>query len=53
MQLTQRDYETRKARVESGQGDDNDRRLVKHYEREGFAVKAAEDKHESSKPARR
>jgi hypothetical protein len=36
MELTQRDYDERKARVEQGIGDDDDRRLVKQYESEGF-----------------
>lgn len=38
MKMTQSDYEERKARVESGAADDNDRRLVEHYEREGWTV---------------
>lgn len=36
MELTQSDYDERKARVADGTADDEDRRLVKHYEREGF-----------------
>ena len=36
VQLTQQDYDERKQRVEDGTGDDEDRRLVKHYESEGF-----------------
>jgi len=36
MELTQEDYEERKSRVETGMGDDDDARLVKLYEREGF-----------------
>lgn len=36
MELTQADYEARKGRVDAGEGDDEDRRLVKHYEREGY-----------------
>lgn len=40
VKLTQKDYEDRKARVEDGSADDDDRRLVKHYEREGFEVKS-------------
>jgi hypothetical protein len=36
MQLTQQDYDARKARVEDGTGDDEDARLVKHYEAEGY-----------------
>lgn len=36
MQLTQQDYDARKQRVEDGTGDDEDARLVKHYESEGF-----------------
>jgi len=37
MELTQADYEERKVRIEDGTGDDEDARLVKHYERQGFA----------------
>lgn len=36
MQLTQKDYDERKQRVDAGDGDDEDARLVKHYEAEGF-----------------
>jgi hypothetical protein len=36
MELTQSDYEDRKSRVDAGTGDDEDARLVKHYERQGF-----------------
>lgn len=39
--LTQRDYDDRKARVDAGTADDDDRRLVKHYERNGFTTKSA------------
>lgn len=39
MKLTQKDYDTRKNRVTSGDGTDEDRRLVKHYERQGFVQK--------------
>ena len=33
--LTRRDYDERKARVVAGAGSDDDRRLVRLYEREG------------------
>jgi hypothetical protein len=36
MELTQQDYDARKARVDKGEGDDEDARLVKHYEVQGF-----------------
>lgn len=36
MELTQKDYNERKARLDAGTGDDEDARLVKLYEREGF-----------------
>lgn len=36
MEMTQQDFEDRLARVEDGTADDEDRRLVKHYRREGF-----------------
>lgn len=35
MEMTQTDYEERKQRIADGEGTDEDRRLVKHYEREG------------------
>jgi hypothetical protein len=38
MELTQQDYEERKAHVDDGTADDEDRRLVKHYERQGFTL---------------
>ncbi len=44
MQLTQEDYEDRKHRVDTDQGDDEDRRLVKHYEREGHTVREGGDR---------
>lgn len=37
MKLTQADYEERKARMDAGAADDEDARLVKLYEREGFS----------------
>lgn len=40
MELTQRDFEERKARVDDGTASDEDRRLVKQYEAEGYAVKS-------------
>lgn len=36
MDMTQSDYDERLTRVAEGTADDEDRRLVKHYEREGF-----------------
>lgn len=36
MEMTQSDYDERLTRVADGTADDEDRRLVKHYEREGF-----------------
>lgn len=36
MEMTQQDYDDRKARVDAGTGDDEDARLVKEYERQGF-----------------
>lgn len=36
MKMTQRDYEERLARVSEGTADDEDHRLVKHYQREGW-----------------
>ncbi len=38
MELTQQDFEERLARVEAGTADDEDRRLVKHYRREGYVA---------------
>jgi hypothetical protein len=38
MELTQKDYDDRKARVAKGEGDDEDARLVKHYEANGFTA---------------
>lgn len=38
MELTQKDYDERKARVDAGAGDDEDARLVKHYEANGFTT---------------
>lgn len=38
MKLTQQDFEERLARVDDGTADDEDRRLVKHYRREGFVA---------------
>jgi len=42
MKLTQKDYEERVARLADGTSPDpdDDRRLVKHYERQGFTVGA-------------
>lgn len=39
MELTQKDYEERVNRVAAGNGDDEDLRLVKHYEDEGFSTR--------------
>lgn len=36
MKLTQKDFEERVARLAAGVGDDEDRRLVKLYVREGY-----------------
>jgi hypothetical protein len=36
MEMTQRDFDERLARVEDGSADDEDLRLIKHYRREGF-----------------
>lgn len=36
MELTQKDFEERYARDQAGTGDDEDRRLVKHYLAEGY-----------------
>lgn len=36
MKMTQGDYNERAARIDDGTADDEDRRLVEHYEREGF-----------------
>lgn len=41
MKLTQKDYDTRKARVVAGTGDDEDARLVKHYEANGFTTEGS------------
>lgn len=38
MELTQADYDERKNRVNAGSGDDEDARLVKHYEDNGFEL---------------
>lgn len=40
MEMTQQDFEERAARVEAGEGDDEDQRLVKHYYREGYELGA-------------
>lgn len=39
MELNQADYEERKRRVDAGEGDDDDQRLVKLYEREGYTCR--------------
>jgi hypothetical protein len=36
MQMTQQDFEERLARLDDGSADDEDRRLIKHYRREGY-----------------
>lgn len=41
MKLTQKDYDARKARVVAGSGDDEDARLVKHYEANGFTTEGS------------
>ena len=55
MKMTQKDYDERAARIAAGQGDDEDRRLVEHYEREGFGPErtdsdSEEQAHESATP---
>jgi hypothetical protein len=40
MEMTQRDYDDRKKRVDDGTGDDEDARLVKLYESEGYQAGA-------------
>lgn len=42
MESTQQDFEDRKARIDAGTGSDEDRRLVKQYEKQGFAVGGAQ-----------
>lgn len=36
MEMTTADYHERLERIDNGSADDEDRRLVKHYEREGY-----------------
>lgn len=48
MELTQGDYEERKARTLAGQGTDDDTRLVKLYEREGFECRGSSTEKSSS-----
>lgn len=38
MELTQQDYDDRRARIDDGTADDEDRRLVKHYMLEGYGA---------------
>lgn len=38
VKLTQGDYEARVARRDAGQHDDEDLRLIEHYEAQGFTV---------------
>ena len=40
MEMTQQDFEARKQRVDAGVGTDEDARLVKLYEREGYRPSA-------------
>lgn len=40
MELTQHDYDERVARVAAGTGTDDDLRLIKHYEANGFSAKS-------------
>lgn len=42
MELTRKDFKERAARVADGTADDEDARLVKHYQRQGFKVEDAE-----------
>lgn len=39
MELTQQDYDERRARLGTPDATDEDRRLVKHYEQNGFSPK--------------
>lgn len=43
MELTQSDYDERKARVAAGNGTDEDLRLVKHYEDQGFSAQPVDE----------
>jgi hypothetical protein len=49
MELTQKDFDERHQRVQAGTGDDEDRRLVKHYLGEGFTPSDGEG---SAEPVR-
>ncbi|HJV15622.1 MAG TPA: hypothetical protein VJ625_17180 [Propionibacteriaceae bacterium] len=52
MELTQEDYEARKQRVNDAVASDEDRRLVKEYERQGFVeARLAEEPERREKPA--
>ncbi|MET0916714.1 MAG: hypothetical protein ABWY81_11010 [Jiangellaceae bacterium] len=39
MELTQKDYDDRMARQAAGQATDEDLRLIKHYEEQGFSTR--------------
>lgn len=53
MKMTQQDYDDRKARADKGEGSDEDTRLVKLYEREGYTATPAspQDAHEGAEGA--
>lgn len=50
MQMTQADYNDRKRRVDNGEGDDEDARLVKQYEAEGYTVEGKADNQPTPAP---
>lgn len=52
MELTQRDFDERKARVDQGTGDDEDARLVKQYEQAGYTPKSDGKAVDSPAPAK-
>lgn len=43
MEMNRRDYAERLERIKAGTADDDDRRLVKHYRREGFDDDSTDD----------
>lgn len=43
MKMTQADYAERAGRVADGTATDDDRRLVEHYEREGYTLTDGQD----------
>lgn len=44
MEMTQQDYDDRKARVDDGSGTDEDQRLVRQYEDAGYTATPAKDR---------